>query len=58
MADKILDLIFARKDVKNFWLNTITGQYEIVFKNGYIKKFTSIKSLSEWLQKNKLWLEN
>ena len=54
MADKILDLIFARKDVKNFWLNTMTGQYEIIFKNGSIKRFTSIKSLSEWLQKNKL----
>lgn len=54
MADKILDLIFARKDVKNFWLNTMTGQYEIIFKNGSIKRFTDIKSLSEWLQENKL----
>ena len=53
MADKILDLIFARKDVKNFWLNTITGQYEIVFKNGSRKSFTNIKSLYKWLEENK-----
>ena len=53
MADKILDLIFARKDVKNFWLNTITGQYEIIFKNGSKKGFKSIKSLSKWLEENK-----
>ena len=54
MADKILDLIFARKDVKNFWLNTMTNKYEIVFKDGTVKSFTSIKSLSKWLEENKL----
>ena len=53
MADKILDLIFARKDVKNFWLNTISGQYEIIFKNGSKKSFPNIKSLTKWLEENK-----
>lgn len=53
MADKILDLIFARKDVKNFWLNTITGSYEIIFKDGSKKSFTNIKSLSKWLEEHK-----
>lgn len=53
MADKILDLIFARKDVNNFCFNTMTEQYEIVFKDGSRKSFTNIKSLSKWLKENK-----
>ena len=53
MADKILDLVFARKDVKNFWLNTIIGKYEIIFKNGSKKSFPSLKLLQKWLEENK-----
>lgn len=53
MADSILNLVFARKDVSNFCLNTLTNNYEIVFKNGTVKSFTNIKALKKWLEENK-----